>query len=174
MKSLGLILSLFFLGACAHKNYPEESNVQITKDLVGNRWGNIYFSKQPSKANLESLNANKFKTVINLREKKEKGYNESWERRIAKEQQLNYYNIPFSMKNEMSDEYVEQVTSIVMKHRKEGKTLIHCSSGNRVGVWLGAHLKKDHKLSNKESLSLAKKLGLTNKKAIKKLENYLN
>lgn len=173
MKFLGVVLTMLLFGACAHPNYPKESNVRITKDLEGGRWDNIYFSKQPSRSDINSIKDQGFKTIINLREKIEDNYDESWEKKLARKNNLYYYNIPFSIKTDMSYEYVDRVTSKIMKHRKEGKILIHCSTGNRVGIWLGAHLHKDHKASSDESLSLAKELGLTNPKAIEKLEAYL-
>ena len=49
----------------------------------------------------------------------------------------------------ITNEYVEMITSKVMKHRKDRKILIHCSLGNRVAIWLGAY-KKNHKFSNKK------------------------
>ena len=65
------------------------------------------------------------------------------------------------------------MTTAVKKHRKKGKVLIHCASGNRVGVWLGGHFHKDHGFSKEESLALAKKLGLTQEQAIANVKKYL-
>jgi protein tyrosine phosphatase (PTP) superfamily phosphohydrolase (DUF442 family) len=175
VKEIILFILVFGVIGCAHKEekLPNESNVAVTKTLKGHRWGNIYFSGQPSGKALKNLKENGFSTVINLREKNEGKYQENWESKVVKKAGLNYYNIPFSMKKEMTNEYIESVTSKVMNHRKEGKILIHCSSGNRVGVWLGAHFQKDHSFSTEKSLKLAKELGLTNPKAETKLKTYL-
>lgn len=175
MEKIILVLLALGLFGCAHNHdkLPKESNVTITKNFSGHRWGNIYFSGQPNASVLKNLKADGFATIINLREKTEGPYVESWEQETIKKLGMTYYNVPFSMKDEMNDGYVELVTSKVMKHRKEGKILIHCSSGNRVAVWLGAHFKKDHKFSEDKSLELAKELGLTKPKAEKKLLTYL-
>jgi len=171
-----LLLILLFTFSCAHQDHklPKESNVNIVKNLDGNRWGNIYFSGQPSDISLNNLKAKGFKTVINLRAKKEGRYLESHERMVLKKYNLNYYNIPLLMNKDMTDDYISSVTSKIMKHKKEGKILVHCSSGNRVAIWLGGHFKKDHGFSNEKSLSLAKELGLTKEVAEKKLLSYLN
>jgi len=174
MKKVYLFICALFLG-CAHhhEKMPKESDIAISKSLQGHRWGNIYFSGQPDQKTLKALKRKGFKTVINLREKREGAYQEPWERKLVTTQGLNYYNLPFSMKNEMTDEYISLVTSKIKEHRKEGKILVHCSSGNRVGVWLGAHFKKDHGFSNEKSMTLAKELGLKKEKAQRKLNNYL-
>ena len=173
-KILIIALSLIFV-SCSHHSgeLPKESNVKVTKSLKGNRWGNIYFSGQPNAKSLKSLKKSGFATVINLRKKTEGRYVESWEAGVVKNQGLNYYNVPFDMSVPLSDEYITSVTSKIMKHKKEGKILVHCSSGNRVAIWLGGHFKKDHGFSNKKSLELAKELGLNKRGAENKLDAYL-
>ena len=177
MKNLVMILAFCVLAGCgtinSKKKHPTEENIKITDTLRANRYGNIYFSAQPDKASLKQLKDKGFRTVINLRGKEEGAYKESDERKKIKSEGLNYYNIPFDMKKKLTREYVKSVTKKVVKHRSEGKVLVHCSSGNRVGVWLGAHFKDDHKLSDEESVDLAKELGLNNPKAISKLRSYL-
>jgi len=169
-----LFLSVLFLFSCSHhEKLPKESNVQVVKELKGNRWANLYFSGQPNQAEIKELKAAGFATVINLRQKKEKKYNESWESALVRSEGLNYYNVPVSMKTEINDEFIDSITSKVGKHRKEGKVLIHCSSGNRVALWLGAHFKKDHGFSNELSFELAKELGLTKEDVQDKLRAYL-
>jgi protein tyrosine phosphatase (PTP) superfamily phosphohydrolase (DUF442 family) len=177
MRIIGLLALLVFWG-CSHHDEgahapQHESGITITKELTGNRWGAIYFSAQPVTSDFSVLKNNGFKTIINLRDKNEGDYKESTESSEVKRLGMNYYNIPFTMKMDMTDEYIEKVTSNVMKHRKEGKILIHCSSGNRVAIWLGGHFKKDHKFSNEKSLMLAKELGLNNSTAEEKLKAYL-
>ncbi|MDA8792761.1 sulfur transferase domain-containing protein [Bacteriovoracaceae bacterium] len=173
-------LILIFFISCANnqknssKNFPKETNVSITDSLTGNRWSNIYFSGQPSEKDYQKLREDKFSAVINLREKSEKSYSEKWEQGIAQKNGLAYYNHPFSMNKELTDDYITKVTKSIVKHRKEGKVLVHCSTGNKVGVWLGAHFKKDHKFSSEKSLELAQELGLKKSIAIEKLKAYLS
>ncbi|MCB9091416.1 MAG: dual specificity protein phosphatase family protein [Halobacteriovoraceae bacterium] len=171
---LALYLTLNFLSYahCSDESLAH-SNIEISKNFEGNRWDNIYFSGQPSEETLQDLQKNGFKTIINLRNKQEGDYKESWEKALASKQGFHYYNIPFSMDKDLDDNYIEKITSLVSKHRKEGKVLIHCSSGNRVAVWLGGHFKKDHHFSNEKSFELATKLGLKKDAAKEKLKKYL-
>jgi len=145
-------------------------NITIGESLNANRFSNIYFSGQPKKKDLLRLKEQGFKTIINLRGPKE--YDENVERQLISEEGLSYYNIPFYADANLSDEYIQKVTQTVMKHRKDGKLLIHCSAGDRVGVWLAGHFYKDHKFSQDKSLEMAKKLGLNNPQAITKVRNY--
>ena len=171
--ALNLLISFFILASCSHHSAQEETNVQVAKGLKGHRYSDIYFSSQPSENSLKDLKNNGFVAVINLREKKEGKYQESWESKIVKAEGLNYYNVPFSMKDDMSDEYVKKVTSKIHLHRRDGKILVHCRTGNKVGIWLGAHFHKDHAYSKTDARGMARKLGLTNKKAMAKLNTYL-
>ena len=174
MNKVLLIISFLFITSCAHSHKdPSKTNVQVTKTLKGHSYGSIYFSAQPDKTELMALKDNGFVAVINLREKKEKKYSEAWERKIVKSQGINYYNVPFSMKKDMDDKYIDAVTSKILAHRKDGKVLVHCSSGNRVAIWLGGHFKKDHGLSSDQALEKAKTMGLTKSKAEEKLKSYL-
>lgn len=174
MKHLIILISFLLITSCAHtKKDPSRSNVEVTKTLKGHSYGSIFFSAQPNKSELKSLKKNGFVAVINLRGKKEKKYSEAWERKLVKSEGINYYNIPFSMKKEMTNEYIDAVTSKILAHRKDGKVLVHCSSGNRVAIWLGAHFQKDHGLSADEALAKAKTMGLTKAKAEDKLKSYL-
>lgn len=175
MKTILLISLLsLFAGSCAHHAEEAKKSTQITKNLVGHNYGKIYFSAQPKENDFSDLKENGFAAVINLRESKEKGYSESWERALVKKQGLAYYNVPFSMKNEMTDSYIDSVTTKIKKHLKNGKVLVHCSSGNRVGVWIGAHFLKDHGYSKEKAMDIAKELGLNNKMAQDRLQSYLD
>ncbi len=96
------------------------------------------------------------------------------ERKSVKALGLNYYNVPFKKDTKLTDEYMNKLTATVVKHRKEGKVLVHCSSGDRVGIWLGGHFYKDHGFDKKASVEVAKKLGLKKVSAKKLLDLYLS
>jgi protein tyrosine phosphatase (PTP) superfamily phosphohydrolase (DUF442 family) len=172
-----ILFTTTFMTSCSHSKHKEgtskvEKNVVIGKNLKANRFSNLYLSAQPSLEDLRDLKKQGFSTVINLRGPKE--YDEKAERNLLKTQGVNYYNIPFYKNSKLTDEYITSVTKKVMKHRKEGKLLVHCSSGNRVGIWLGGHFYKDHGLSKDESIKMAKDLGLTKEAAEKKLRLFLD
>ena len=166
--------------ACSHTNSKShqdaeellESELKITDSLSASRYSNIYFSGQPSASDFDSLAKQGFKTVINLRNPSE--HDEDAEKRQLNELSINYYNLAFSGSDELNDAFITSVSQLVKKHRNEGKVLIHCSSGNRVGIWLAGHFHKDHGLSQQESLEQAKKLGLTKPGAILKAKRYLD
>jgi len=170
-----ILLGTIFLTSCSHhtgkKKSKVEQNVAIGINLKANRFDNLYFSEQPTHIDLKNLKSQGFTTVINLRGPKE--YDEKLEKKIITESGLNYYNIPFYKKSNLSNEYIDKVTKKIMKHRRDGKLLVHCSSGNRVGIWLGGHFFKDHGLSKEKSLKMARDLGLTKKSAEKKLRKFL-
>ncbi len=126
---------------------------------------------QPAQKDYIKLKTQEFKTVINLRSAKE--YDESSEKKSLKKIGLNYINIPFPSTRPLDDTLIDKITTEVVKARAKGKVLIHCSSGNRVGVWLAGHFYKDHKASKVESMAIAKKLGLSAPTAIEKAQNYL-
>jgi len=164
MKALLLATILpFFLISC--------SSTETQTKLKTYEYSNIHFSAQPNNDQIKTLKDQGFSTIINLRDPKE--HNEALEKETSKDVGLNYYNIPFYKNSKLDDQYISKVTKAVMKHRKEGKILIHCSSGNRAALWVGGHFHKDHKFSKEKSVELAKSLGLTKKGALTKLEKYL-
>lgn len=171
---LFLITFNLLIGGCTHPNLKTQPNIKITENLSGSQYGDIYFSAQPTEADFLKLKNNGFVAVINLREKKEQDYLESWEKDLVNQQGIAYYNIPFSMKSDMNNDYIDSVTTKVKKHMKDGKVLIHCSSGNRVGIWVGAHFMKDHGYSKDEAMKVAKDAGLNQPNAEKKLQLYLD
>jgi protein tyrosine phosphatase (PTP) superfamily phosphohydrolase (DUF442 family) len=175
MKWILLFTVLSILtGGCAHHGTKVKTNINVTKILMGHNYGNIYFSAQPKERDLLELKKKGFAAVINMRGKEEGKYLESWERGIVKKQGIAYYNIPFSMKSKLTNDYISTLTSKILDHRKEGKVLVHCSSGNRVAVWIGGHFLKDHEYSKDDAMKIAKQLGLTNAKAEKILQSYLD
>lgn len=172
-----LLLTFLLTFSCSHSGHhgevEQETGIQIAKGLKGSRYGNIYFSGQPNKTAIQDLKNQGFVAVINLREKREGKYHEAWEADLFKKEGINYYNVPFSMKDEMSDEYIKKVTSKIHLHRRDGNILVHCKSGNKVSIWVGAHFHKDHEYSKEDARAMARKMGLTKKKAMAKLNSYL-
>lgn len=167
------LVSILFTSCSIYDKHVNnlERNVSIGKDLKAHSYQNIYFSAQPKMSDFSSLREQGFTTIINLRNKNE--YKESVERKTVRNLAMNYYNIPFNKNTQLTDNYIEKVTNALKESRSNGKVLIHCSSGNRVGIWLGGHFHKDHGQSKKDSIEIAKKLGLNKSKALAKLSRYL-
>jgi protein tyrosine phosphatase (PTP) superfamily phosphohydrolase (DUF442 family) len=163
-----LFTILFSLISCSQ--VPINNNDYIIgTTLETYRYGNLLFSRQPTINELKDIKKDNVKTVINLRKKSE--YNEKEERDFLVNSGIKYINIPF---DKLTDVYIDEVTRAVVENRKNGKVLIHCSSGNRVGIWLGGHFYKDHNYTKENALKKAKELGLTKAKAVEKVKAYLN
>ncbi len=167
-----LITSLFFLASCVSAPKKIESNLLIGQSLTAHRYADIYFSMQPSQNDYAELKTQGFKTVINLRPEEE--YDEKAEADLLKKINVSYVNVPFPSQRPLDDTLIDKITKEVVKARSKGKVLVHCSSGNRVGVWLAGHFHKDHKHSKSDSMAVAKKLGLNKPGAIEKAQTYLN
>jgi len=157
--------------SCSSTSTVKTEHLVIGDSLRASKVGDIYFSGQPTKEDLITLKSQGFSTVINLRNPKE--HDEASEKSALERKGIKYYNIPFPEKLAISDAYTDDVFSTLERHKKTGKTLIHCSSGNRVAIWLGAHFYMHHKMSKEDSISTAKKLGLTKERAEKALKRYL-
>lgn len=163
-------LTIFILSSCATPSKILEEKVKIGDELEASKYSNLYFSAQPTMKDFENLKKQGFVAVINLREKTE--YNEGEEKSKLKELDLVYENIPFSKKSKLTEDYINSVTQAVVKNRTQGKVLVHCSSGNRVGIWLGGHFYKDHNYTEEAAKAVATKLGLKSEDAKEVLNNY--
>jgi protein tyrosine phosphatase (PTP) superfamily phosphohydrolase (DUF442 family) len=164
-----LFLSIFLVTSCGH--FSSKEKVEIGNSLKAHQYKKIYFSGQPSDEDFKELKKQGFTHIVNLRRETE--YSERDEKKLIKTLGMNYSHHPFPLDLKVNDDYVDGVTASVVKHRKEGKTLVHCSSGNRVAIWLGAHFKKDHGQSSKEAFDTATDLGLEKEGAKKALKEFL-
>lgn len=172
MKGI-MLVTILLLGACTKKSEPIDEHLKLTENLSASRYSNLYFSGQPSMNDFSELKEEGFTAIINLRSEGEESYSETQESKAVKDLGLSYEHVAFDKEGLLTDEIIEKITSKVVKHRKDGKVLVHCSSGNRVALWLGGHFYKDHKHSKKEAKAIAKKLGLKKEEAVKKLNEYL-
>ena len=168
-----MLISFLIFGACTKESTVISENLKLTESLNASQYSNLYFSGQPSMKDFEELKKEGFVAVINLRSEKEENYDQARESDKIKELKMAYEHVAFDKDAELSDELIKEITSKVSMYKKKGKVLIHCSSGNRVGLWLGGHFFKDHKYSKEESKKIAQKLGLKKNEAIEKLEAYL-
>ena len=159
------------LKATLKKLQESASNSKIGKSLTANKYSNIYFSRQPHINEYKDLKDQGFALVVNLRNPSE--HNEAAENEVVTKLGMKYVNIPFDSSDVLDDNFINRVTAKVKKHRKAGKILIHCSSGNRAGLWAGGHFRKDHKYSKEKSIAIAKEFGITKPEILSKLQAYL-
>ena len=176
MKFIALLLP-FILLACSSSQEKSlgtevkfEENLTIGKDLKASRYSDIFFSAQPTMDDIKELKKQGFTHIVNLRAKNE--YNEKEERDTIVKEGISYTIAPFKVNKPVSDKYLDYINRRVGKHRSKGKTLIHCSSGERVATWAGIHFFRDHKYSQDAALVIAKKIGLTKPELTKTLTDY--
>jgi protein tyrosine phosphatase (PTP) superfamily phosphohydrolase (DUF442 family) len=173
-----IFLFLTLLISCGHtlNTKTTKTTKKVSKkserNLLSHQIKNYYFSSQPKNTEFKDLKEKGIVSIINLRNIDE--YNETEERLMVKSLGMNYVNIPFPKNKAVDNKYIDKVTKMLVENGKKGKVLVHCSSGNRVGIWLGAHLYKDHGMNKTQSIEKAKSLGLNKSEAIAKLEKYLD
>ena len=112
-------------------------------------------------------------SVINLRTAVEGNYDASIEKQRAEAAGLNYTHTPVKGGAPLTDQRIDEITQAIAKNRSLGKTLVHCSSGNRVALWSGGHFFKDHGVSKEDAYKIALKVGLTKETLQKNLNQYL-
>lgn len=169
-----VILSMLLLGdikvsaADEHKS-AEAIQVKLLKPF-GNlnhvyQIGNLYFAAQPDKATLEHFKNLGGKTVINLRDPSELKFDE---RLMVHGLGLRYYNFPVPGRQPVNPSTMMAVSWAI---EREGKVpiFVHCSSGNRAAVALGAHLTLALGLNQDDAIEVAERSGLTHSGARKKL-----
>lgn len=183
MKLFFVTISLMFLlvtSGCSHVNTVKEKKYDIEQieNLLSGfnaaRYSDIYFSGQPPLDQLRQLKEQGFENIVNLRQANEGAYSAVIEEKKVKEAGLNYAHIPLKGHTPLTDEKIAEITQAIVKNRELGKTLVHCSSGNRVALWVGGHFYNDHGLSKEDAYKIALKAGLTKEAIQETLNNYLD
>lgn len=173
MKHIVVLIIALGMSACTSTSDKKDSSVvTIGNDLSARKFSNIYFSGQPQEKDFKILKKQGFALVVNLRDPKE--HDEANEKKQVNQTGIEYVNIPFASSASLDDPFIEEVTKEVLKHRQKGKILIHCSSGNRAGVWAGGHFYKDHGYTKQKSIEISQQLGVTSRGALDKLKLYLD
>ena len=177
------IFSLMILlnTGCAHLEADKQTQAnieieQVTDLLPGfstTKYADLYFAGQPPLDQLATLKTKGFANIINLRQPKEGKYDASAEASAVTALGLNYTHIPIKGNEPLTDQTIEAITEAILANRTLGKTLVHCSSGNRVALWVGGHFFKDHGVPKALAIQIAEQAGLTSAKPKEMLENYL-
>ena len=178
------IILLFFLSlfiSCTQiTSYVKEEyqviQVETTTGYKMHSFGELYFGPQPSSKDMIALREEGFRTIINLRKNGEKRgrYLESASRNSAALADLQYYNIPFSLKEDhLNQSFINNINSISIKRLSFGKVLIHSASGEVAAMWLGANLFLNKNKPIDYAVKTAKEIGLTHDQLILRLSSYL-
>ena len=118
----------------------------------------FYVAGQPGEEDITEFANNGGQYVINLRPPAETPeFNEA---AIVTKAGMAYYNIPVAGVDGLTRENVELLDQLLAK--LEGKkTLLHCSSSNRVGAMMALRANWLHDAGHDEALAIGKKHGLT-------------
>ncbi len=176
-----ILISLTLIGLSLLPAHAEEQPAKHVIDLkseaaIGNMsqvislHGAIHMTGQPDQATLAALKDSGFDVVLNIRGKGELDFDEQ---AIVEGKGLAYYNVPLLKDGKIQDSAVTEIHDI-LKQNKGKKILFHCSSGNRVASWLGAHLARDLAYTSEQAISYAKQAGMTKDGMTKILQNYIN
>lgn len=129
----------------------------------------LWFSGQPDEAALEEAKKSGVSVVINLRDPSEL----DWDEAAAVEALgMRYYNVPVPGGKPFERAAFERIHELVMENH-DTQVLVHCSSSNRAGAWLAAHVVEDHGQSFDEALAIGRRAGITKDAIIENLRHYL-
>lgn len=169
MKITALLGALVLLGcASTENNWKKVGNLE--EAFVFHK---AVYTAQPNEAALRELKDKGVKTIINLRAPSEDRATFNREKKLARELGMTFHNIPMTGK-EFSPEAVDEVYKVYKEAKKDGRVLLHCSSGNRAAAWLGAHLFRHDGFSKEKSMSIAKSKGLNKDEIENRLDRFFD
>ena len=117
--------------------------------------GNTVFAGQFQQDDIPTLKEAGITQVISLRKDAELDWNEA---KAVTAAGLKHASIAFQAPGELTDEMFQQLRDLLGK--EEGKTMMHCGGGNRVGaVWI-AHRVLDDGVELEAAIDEAKTIGL--------------
>ena len=118
----------------------------------------FYVAGQPTAEDIAQFANSGGLNVINLRPPSETpDFNEA---AVVTEAGMAYYNIPVAGAAGLTHENVELLDRLLAKLQSQ-KTLLHCSSSNRVGAMMALRANWLHDAGHDEALAIGKKHGLT-------------
>jgi len=87
---------------------------------------------QPTIEQVELAATAGFRTVINLRTARESGF--EWESELVESLGMRYVLIPVKAPKGMNQQTVKRLDDALEQALEDGPVLLHCGSGNRIGV----------------------------------------
>jgi protein tyrosine phosphatase (PTP) superfamily phosphohydrolase (DUF442 family) len=133
------------------------------------RLGNLWFAGQPDAAGLEAAKRSGVAVVVNLREDREMGWDET---RAVEGLGMSYFPVPISRWRPYSAEAFDRIAEIVAAN-SEKQILIHCGNSNRAGAWLATQLVQRDGMGVDEALAVAKRAGLDQEPFLQRARDYL-
>ena len=144
----------------------EEMELGSTKNV--HQCGDIVFAGQFEEADIPKLKEAGVTQVISLRKDDELDWDEA---KVVKDAGLKHASISFQKADELTDEKIEELRELLGK--TDGKTMLHCGGGNRVGaVWL-THRVLDDGVELDTAIEEAKTIGLKSEPLKKRAIEYI-
>ncbi len=156
-KLFAMLLMLVFMVACAQSPVGTDAIGQLKINNLSHPEKNVYASGQPTKEELSSLAQSGIKHVINLRPLQEQEWNEA---EYVESLGMQYHSIPVAGAVDVTVENATKLSAL-LKQVGSDKTLVHCSSSNRVGALIALSEAKLNGEGVEESVSQGKRWGLT-------------
>jgi protein tyrosine phosphatase (PTP) superfamily phosphohydrolase (DUF442 family) len=166
-----VLLALLWAGCSGHEIELSDVEGPFTWGGVENvtHLKHLWFSGQPDDAALQQAREHGVVAVINLRDPAEFDWDEAG---AVEALGMSYYSVPVRGDAPFEREAFARIYEIVREH-DDGQVLVHCSSSNRVGAWLAAHMVDDHGQSFEQGLAFGRRAGLTKEPLVEKLRDYL-
>lgn len=114
---------------------------------------------QPTPEHLEQAARAGYRTVINLRDPAEGGF--EWEEETTTRLGMRYVNLPVSGVAGLTRENVERLDAALSEALARGPVLLHCGSGNRNGALLALREAWLRGADPEKAIELGKAAGLT-------------
>jgi len=157
--SKNLILLFFISLNFVSVVHATDKNVvnQLTMRNAVNYTDKFILGGQPSATDLELLAQNDVELVINLRAKGE--FSKFDEQKTVESLGMKYISIEVASARDVNFDNLKIFTDAIKQ--SNGKTLIHCASGNRVGAFFALDAYKNTNKTVQQALATGKEAGLT-------------
>lgn len=137
---VGVVVGIVALSGCHRPEAaapqpepPAVKKLQISSVTNSSSVGKLILAGQPTKEGFAALDDDGVQTVIDLRTPGEIDWDEP---QVVRGLGMEYRRVPFNGAEALTEEIFDQVREL-LREPNDGKKLLHCGSGNRVGaVWL--------------------------------------
>lgn len=133
------------------------------------KFGDIYLAAQPGEEDFAKAKDEGVSDVIDIRHGSE--HQDFDEKAIVEGAAMEYHHIPWNGPNELTDEVFDEIRALLRD--REGPTLLHCGSCNRVGPLWMAYRVLDDGATYEQALAEAKTAGMRTEAYEEKAKDYI-
>ncbi len=156
-KIFVMLSALVFVTVYAQQPVNSDAISQLKIMNLSQPTENVFASGQPTKEELSSLAQSGIKHIINLRPLQEQDWDEA---EYVESLGMQYHLIPVAGAVDITVENATKLSAL-LKQVGSDKTLVHCSSSNRVGALIALSEGVLNGRSVEESITQGKRWGLT-------------